>query len=63
MEAGSFGSRVLGMPGPMGTPGAGSCVWRSTGSEAGGGNDPAGITREGDKICLIINKGKRRLMT
>ena len=36
LEAGSFGSRVLGMPGPVGTSGRENLHGRSTGSEAGG---------------------------
>lgn len=34
LEAGSFGNRGLGMPGPVGTRGRGLAL-RSTGSEAG----------------------------
>ena len=57
LEAGSCGSRVLGMPGPMGTQDA-ELRMRSTGSEAGRSKAPVGITCKGDKIGLIKNNKK-----
>ena len=61
LETGSCGSRVLGMPRPMGTQDAEFLRMRSTGSEAGRSKAPVGITCKGDKMCLIKNNKKSLL--
>lgn len=68
MEAGSFGSRVLDMPRPMGTSGRAFPHGRGTGSEAGGKRPVeqrlawaalSALSVRTAKMCLIKMRGQK----